>query len=77
VSIGILNSSLVHPRGVFADRAVSIILFHNHHSDDPNLSKDDVILKQKFVAIGKIFGIELTDHIIVKKMIFLVLKRRD
>jgi DNA repair protein RadC len=78
VSIGILNSSLVHPREVFAEaiknRAASIILVHNHPSDDPTPSKDDVILTQKLVAAGKILGIEVTDHIIVTKNDFFSFK---
>ncbi|MGA3173810.1 MAG: DNA repair protein RadC [Syntrophorhabdales bacterium] len=41
ISVGTLNSSLVHPREVFKDAlrhsASSIILVHNHPSDDPSL----------------------------------------
>ena len=74
VSVGILNSSLVHPREVFAEaiknKAASIILVHNHPSEDPTPSKEDVILTQKLVAAGKILGIEVTDHIIVTKKDF-------
>jgi len=80
VSIGILNSSLVHPREVFVEaiknHAASIILVHNHPSDDPTPSKDDVILTQKLVAAGKILGIEVTDHIIVTKNEFFSFKAK-
>ena len=69
VSIGCLDSTLVHPREVFKlaviNNASSIICFHNHPSGDPNPSKEDVNVTKRLQAAGKILGIELVDHIII------------
>jgi DNA repair protein RadC len=71
VSIGILNSTLIHPREVFADalsdRAASIILVHNHPSGIIEASSEDRELTKKLVEAGKILGIPLLDHIIITK----------
>jgi len=79
ISIGILNKSLVHPREVFFEaiknRAASIILVHNHPSGDPTPSKDDVVLTKRLVAIGRLIGIELIDHVIVTKDDFFSFKK--
>lgn len=69
VTIGLLNSSLVHPREVYAgplaDRAASIIVAHNHPSNDPTPSKADIKTTQQLVAAGILLGIPLDDHIII------------
>jgi DNA repair protein RadC len=71
VSTGTLNASLVHPREVFKDAvahsASSLILVHNHPSDDPEPSDDDVTLTRRLVDAGRLMGIEVLDHIIVTK----------
>lgn len=69
VSLGTLNSSLVHPREVFRFaimKAVSgIIVVHNHPSGDMNPSDDDLSLTRRLYDAGKILGIDLHDHIII------------
>lgn len=69
VSIGSLNSSIVHPREVFKlailGNSASIILFHNHPSGDTTPSKEDVNITERIKEAGKIIGIELIDHIIL------------
>jgi DNA repair protein RadC len=69
VSVGILNSSLVHPREVFKtailSNATSIILFHNHPSGDPEPSQEDIMITARIKDAGNILGIELLDHIII------------
>lgn len=71
ISIGTLNSSLVHPREVFADaitdRAASIIVAHNHPSENITASKDDIAITDRLEKAGKIIGIDVADHIIVTK----------
>ncbi len=68
VTIGLLDSTLVHPREVFAgpltDRAASIIIAHNHPSVIVEPSKEDIRATQQLIAAGIIMGIRLTDHII-------------
>lgn len=69
VSVGTLNSSLVHPREVFKtailSNAASIILFHNHPSGDPEPSQEDINITTRIKDAGSILGIELLDHIII------------
>lgn len=69
ISIGTLNSSLVHPREVFKaailSNSASIILAHNHPSGDPSPSTEDIEITKRIKESGKILGIELLDHLII------------
>ena len=69
ISIGSLDSSIVHPREVFKEAisssAASVIFVHNHPSGDPAPSDDDIKLTKRLVEVGEIMGIEVLDHIIV------------
>ena len=67
--IGTLNNASVHPREIFKYAYLlssdSIICIHNHPSGDTLPSKEDILLTNKLVEIGKILGISVIDHIIV------------
>jgi len=69
VSMGSLDSSVVHPREVFKEAisasAASVIFVHNHPSGDPEPSEDDVELTRRLVEAGKLLGILVLDHVIV------------
>ena len=69
VTIGLVNSSQIHPREVFADvlkdRASSVIFAHNHPSGDLNPSKADTLAQKQLVDAAEILGIRVLDHIIV------------
>ena len=69
VSIGTLNSSLVHPREVFKAAilasAASIILGHNHPSGDPTPSNEDRLLTTRMQEAGKLLGITVLDHVVI------------
>lgn len=69
ISEGSLNSSVVHPREVFApavvQRAAAILVGHNHPSGDPAPSREDRNLTEALVQTGKILGIPLLDHIVI------------
>jgi DNA repair protein RadC len=69
LSIGSLDTTVVHPREVFreaaAAAAAAIVLFHNHPSGDPTPSTDDFVLTTRMVNAGDIMGIEVLDHIIL------------
>ncbi len=71
VTIGLLDSTLVHPREVFAgpieDRAASVIIMHNHPSGDPEPSQQDIRTTQQLVSASILLGLPLRDHIIVAK----------
>jgi DNA repair protein RadC len=69
LSVGSLDSTVVHPREVFreaaAAAAAAIILFHNHPSGDASPSPDDVVLTARIVSAGEIMGIDVVDHLIL------------
>ncbi len=71
ITIGILNSSLVHPREVFAeaitDHAASIIVAHNHPSGSLKPSQADLEVTKRLQKSAEILGINLIDHIIITK----------
>lgn len=68
---GTVNSSMVHPREIFADaisdRAAGIIFVHNHPADDAQPSEADIKLTHKLCEAAKLMGIQVIDHIIVTK----------
>ncbi|MFC2071908.1 DNA repair protein RadC [Chloroflexota bacterium] len=80
VSIGSLDSSIVHPREVFKEAisasAASVIFVHNHPSGDPEPSEDDIKLTERLAQAGEIMGIDVLDHIIICDNDFLSLKSK-
>ena len=79
VTVGLLNSSPVHPREVFAnaiaDRAAAIIVGHNHPSGRLEPSPEDLSITRRLSEVAQLLGIELLDHIIVTKNGWISLKR--
>lgn len=69
ISIGTLNSSLVHPREVFKEAiknsANSIILIHNHPSGLVESSDEDYRVNKVLVETGDLVGIKVLDHLII------------
>jgi DNA repair protein RadC len=69
LSVGTLDTSVVHPREVFREAtrggAAAIVLFHNHPSGDPLPSDDDVALTRRLVRAGELMGIAVLDHVIL------------
>jgi DNA repair protein RadC len=74
ISVGNLNSSVVHPREVFKaaidHRSASIILLHNHPSGNPEPSNEDIAITRKIVESGIILDIPVFDHIIIAGNIY-------
>ena len=81
VSVGSLDTSIVHPREVFREAiscsAASVIFVHNHPSGDPEPSKEDVELTKRLAKAGEITGIDVLDHIIVCDSSYLSLKANN
>ena len=81
VSVGNLDTSIVHPREVFTEaiksKAASVIFAHNHPSGDPEPSEDDLIITKRLIESGKILGIEVADHVIVTRDGFFSFKDKD
>jgi DNA repair protein RadC len=80
VSVGSLDTSIVHPREVYreaiAASAASVILVHNHPSGDPTPSEQDVELSKQLVEAGKIIGIDVLDHLVIGNPGFVSMKMR-
>ncbi|WP_075809133.1 JAB domain-containing protein [Paraclostridium sordellii] len=69
VSVGTLNSSLVHPREVMKTAILSnsnsIMIAHNHPSGSLEPSTEDKNITQRLIKACEILGIKLLDHIII------------
>lgn len=65
---GLLNKTIVHPREVFAkpiaDRAVAVIIAHNHPSGSTDPSREDMEVTDRIVESGKMLGIKVLDHLV-------------
>ena len=80
VSIGCLNSSIVHPREVFLNavkHSVSgVVLCHNHPSGEPSPSPEDVETTKRLAESGNILGIKVLDHIIFGNGTYMSMKEQ-
>jgi len=69
VSIGSLTAMIVHPRELFKSailaNANSLVLVHNHPSDDPAPSPEDIAMTEKLIQAAQILNIDICDHIII------------
>jgi len=71
LTVGLLNSSQIHPREVFCDpivdRACSIVCAHNHPSGNVKPSPEDRRVTEILQDAGKLLGINFLDHIIFSR----------
>ena len=71
ISIGTVNSNIIHPREVFRpgieSNAAAVVLAHNHPSGDLTPSPEDIKITEQLIQAGKILGIAVLDHIIIAK----------
>ena len=69
VSMGTLDTLLVHPREVFRAAliaaAAAIVLMHNHPSGDPTPSEADIKVTRDFIRAGQLLKVEVLDHVIM------------
>ena len=69
VSVGTLDSTVVHPREVFLTailhHAAAVIVAHNHPSGDPTPSPDDIVLSRRHRTCGELLGIPVLDSIVI------------
>lgn len=69
LSIGTINSNLIHPRELFKPAieygAAAVILAHNHPSGIVTPSKADIEITNHLIKVGKLIGIPLVDHVII------------
>ena len=71
ISIGTVNTNIVHPREVFRPAleygAVAIVLAHNHPSGIVSPSTADIEVTKQLVQAGRIIGIHVLDHVVISK----------
>ncbi len=71
VTIGVLSSSLAHPRETFRRAIIAgsaaIILAHNHPSGEVDPSDEDIKVTKTMFEAGELLGIHMLDHIIFTK----------
>ena len=81
ISVGTLNTSLVHPRECFrtaiVNNSCSIIIVHNHPSGSLEPSAEDLNLTKRMVDVGRLIGIEVLDHVIVTAQAYASLRERN
>jgi DNA repair protein RadC len=67
--IGAIDACIVHPREVYKscilNNSKSLIVAHNHPSQDISPSTEDFKVTDRLKSAGDILGIELLDHLIV------------
>ncbi|MEK7095398.1 MAG: DNA repair protein RadC [Patescibacteria group bacterium] len=75
ISIGTLNTNIVHPREVFRPAieysAAAVVLAHNHPSGISTPSTQDIEITDQLIKAGKIIGINVLDHVVVTKNSFM------
>lgn len=71
VSVGTLNSALIHPREVFKSAIMrssnSLIIAHNHPSGDKDASYEDREILDKLLDASKVLNIKILDALIITK----------
>ncbi|HBF5866214.1 TPA: DNA repair protein RadC [Clostridioides difficile] len=81
ISIGTLNSSLVHPREVFKTAILSncnkIIISHNHPSGNCTPSQEDKNITSRLINSGNLLGINILDHIIISDESYFSFKENE
>ena len=69
VTIGTMDTLLVHPREIFSVavtmKAAYLVLIHNHPSGDPSPNEADIKVTRDLIRAGQVMKIEITDHIIM------------
>jgi DNA repair protein RadC len=69
VSIGTLDTILVHAREVFraaiVAAAAALVIMHNHPSGEPTPSEADIKVTRDLIRAGQLLKIEVLDHLIL------------
>lgn len=66
---GTVDACMVHPRDIFrfacTENASSLIVAHNHPSDDLSPSEQDLLFTRQLVRAGELLEIPIIDHLII------------
>jgi len=81
ICIGSINETLIPVREIIRqallNNAVNIILAHNHPSNDPSPSQEDILVTEKVAKACLLCGIALIDHIITADNNYISIKSLD
>jgi DNA repair protein RadC len=71
VSSGGFSATTVDPRVVFSialqTASSALLVAHNHPSNNPEPSREDVVATQRLVKAGAVLGIKVLDHVILTR----------
>ena len=77
---GSLNTALIRVGEVYKAalkrNSAAIIVAHNHPSDDPTPSPEDVLVTREIVQAGQLLDIECLDHMIICRTRWVSLRER-
>jgi len=77
---GTVNSVYIRPAELFKEavrvNAPALLLSHCHPSGDPSPSPEDVRVTEEAVQVGKLLGIEVLDHILIGRGVWLSLREQ-
>jgi DNA repair protein RadC len=77
---GSLNSATMRVAELFKEairnNSASIIVAHNHPSNDPTPSAEDILVTKTLVQAGKLLDVEVLDHMVVCQNRYVSLKER-
>lgn len=69
VSIGTMDTILVHPREIFrvaiVTAASAVVVMHNHPSGESSPSEADIKVTRDLIRAGQLLKLEMLDHVIV------------
>jgi len=69
VSIGTMDTILVHPREVYrlaiVTAASAVIVMHNHPSGESTPSEADIKVTRDLIRAGQLLKMELLDHVVI------------
>ena len=69
VSVGTMDTILVHPREVFRlaimASASGIVMMHNHPSGESSPSEADIKVTRDLIRAGQLLKIEVIDHVVI------------
>ena len=69
VSVGCLDSTVVHCREVFrvaiVAAASAVVMMHNHPSGDPSPSEADIKVTRDLIRAGQLLKLDVLDHVII------------
>lgn len=78
--IGSLNASIVHPRAVLKtailSNAVSILVFHNYPSGQPEPSREDIEVTKRLAKACDLMNIYLLVHLVMVDESFVSMKEK-